>query len=112
MLGLNERINEIAGRIRALREIMGLSPEEMAKEAGVSVTEYLECEEEIVREFKKLPTAREIEEILRRVGLDTKTFRETYSEAKLRDAIKYAKDLKDRYTVLVMYFDLYGTEEI
>ena len=76
------------------------------------IEKYLECEEEIVREFKKLPTAREIEEILRRVGLDTKTFRETYSEAKLRDAIKYAKDLKDRYTVLVMYFDLYGTEEI
>ena len=45
MIGLNERINEIAGRIRALREIMGLSPEEMATKAGVTAAEYLECEE-------------------------------------------------------------------
>ncbi len=45
MLGLNERISEIAGRIRALREIMGLSVEEMAAKAGVSTDEYLECEE-------------------------------------------------------------------
>jgi len=45
MIGLNERINEIAGRIRALREIMGLSAEEMAVKSGISVAEYLECEE-------------------------------------------------------------------
>ena len=45
MIGLNERINEIAGRIRALREIMGLSAEEMAVKSGISVEEYLECEE-------------------------------------------------------------------
>ena len=45
MIGLNERIGEIAGRIRALREIMGLTAEEMAAKAGVSMTEYPECEE-------------------------------------------------------------------
>ena len=35
-----------------------------------------------------------------------------YSKEKLEDAVKYAKYLKDRYTVLWMYFDLFGTDEI
>ena len=40
---LDERITEIAGRIHALREIMGISAEDMARQAGVSVEEYLDC---------------------------------------------------------------------
>ena len=44
MTELDERITEIAGRIHALREIMGFSAAEMAEKAGVSEAEYLECE--------------------------------------------------------------------
>ena len=41
---LDERITEIAGRIRALREIMGISVADMAEMSGVTVEEYLACE--------------------------------------------------------------------
>ena len=44
MTELDERITEIAGRIHALREIMGFSVEQMAEKAGVTTEEYLECE--------------------------------------------------------------------
>ena len=44
MTELDERITEIAGRIHALRDIMGISTAEMAEKAGVSEAEYLECE--------------------------------------------------------------------
>lgn len=39
-----ERLNEIAQRIKTMREIMELSPEEMAKEVGVSSQEYYSYE--------------------------------------------------------------------
>ncbi len=44
MTGLDFKIKEMAGRIRALREIEGLEPAQMAQKTGVSVEEYLLCE--------------------------------------------------------------------
>ena len=44
MSGLDFKIKEMAGRIRALREIEGLEPQQMAAKTGVSVEEYLLCE--------------------------------------------------------------------
>jgi acetyl-CoA synthetase len=41
---IDQRLMEIANRIRELREIEGLSPGDMARETGVSVGEYLACE--------------------------------------------------------------------
>ena len=42
--GLDLKILEMAGRIRALREIEGLTTAEMAKKADVSEAEYIACE--------------------------------------------------------------------
>lgn len=42
--GLDLKIREMAGRIRELREIEGLTPEDMAQKTDVSVEEYLLCE--------------------------------------------------------------------
>ncbi|MBE6623271.1 MAG: cupin domain-containing protein [Ruminococcaceae bacterium] len=42
---LDQKIREMAERIRELREIEGISPLSMAKSTGVSVEEYLACEE-------------------------------------------------------------------
>ena len=42
--GLDLKIQEMAGRIRELREISGFTPEEMAQRTGLSVEEYLQCE--------------------------------------------------------------------
>ena len=38
------KIQETANRIRELREISGISVEEMAQRTGVSVEEYIACE--------------------------------------------------------------------
>ncbi len=43
--GLDYKIKEMAGRIRALRELENLSVEDMAAKTGVTVAEYIECEE-------------------------------------------------------------------
>ena len=44
MTGLDFKIREVAGRIRDLREVNGLSIEEMAQRTGTTVEEYLACE--------------------------------------------------------------------
>ena len=73
---------------------------------------YLENEEKIKAVLAEVPSAEEITKILADVGLDTSMFHEAYSEAKLQDAVHYAKELKDRYTVLWMYYDMFGLEEL
>ena len=45
MTGLDFKIREVAGRIRDLREVNGLSIEEMAQRTGLSVEEYTAHEE-------------------------------------------------------------------
>ena len=42
--GIEFKLQEMAQRIRTLREILGLSPSEMALKTGTSVAEYMECE--------------------------------------------------------------------
>ena len=38
--------------------------------------------------------------------MDIGEFQKLYGDRKIDDALKFAKDLKDRYTVLWMYYDL------
>ena len=42
--GMDYKIREVAGRIRELREISGLTVEEMAQHTGVTIEEYIACE--------------------------------------------------------------------
>ena len=42
--GLDLKLQEMAGRIRELREIVGLAPEDMARYTGVTPEEYRQCE--------------------------------------------------------------------
>ena len=42
--GLDKKIMEMAGRIRELRDIVGLTPAQMAEKTGVTIAEYLACE--------------------------------------------------------------------
>ncbi|MBE6590559.1 MAG: iron-containing alcohol dehydrogenase [Ruminococcaceae bacterium] len=49
------------------------------------------------------PSPEKILEMLESVGLPINEFEKLYSKEKLLDGIGYAKDLKDRYTVLWMY---------
>ena len=71
---------------------------------------YLKKENEIKALFKATPTSWEIEGMLRPIGLDLSEFHKMYGTEKINDAISYAKDLKDRYTVLWTYYDLFGEQ--
>ena len=72
---------------------------------------YLENEKEIKKLMRSVPTAWEIEKMLSLVGLDVSEFYKMYGREKINAAISYAKDLKDRYTVLWLYYDLFGEEK-
>lgn len=67
---------------------------------------YAEKWEEIKSVLQEVPSSAELTEYLRSVGLDILEFERAYTPEKLQNAIWYAKDLKDRYSVLWMYYDL------
>lgn len=53
--------------------------------------------------LREAPTEQEMKKLVQRIGLDYDEFLTTYGGNKLADAVKYAKDLKDRYSVLWLY---------
>lgn len=69
---------------------------------------YLAKEEEIRGILAEHPKASEIEAMLAAVGLSMDEFYKLYDADKIANAIVYAKDLKDRYTVLWMNYDMLG----
>ncbi len=54
------------------------------------------------------PTADECREMLGRAGYSPDAFEKMYGRRKIRDAIFYGKDLKDRYSVLWLYYELFS----
>ncbi len=66
---------------------------------------YREKEEQIREVLAEMPTADAIRDRLALVELDMADFYRFYGEKTVNEAILYAKDLKDRYTVLWMYYD-------
>ena len=69
---------------------------------------YTQKHEQICDVLKELPSGEEIKAILELAELDMSEFYKLYSDEKIQNAILYSKDLKDRYTVLWLYYDLYG----
>lgn len=72
---------------------------------------YKEKEANIRAILADMPSARQIEDILAAAGYDKTEFYALYGEEKVHDAILYAKELKDRYTVLWLYYDLFGGKQ-
>lgn len=69
---------------------------------------YKNKEDKIRKILSETKGAEEIKNILSLVGLDMKEFYDMYGSKKIDDAIMYAKDLKDRYTVLWCNYDMFG----
>ncbi|MBQ4528935.1 MAG: sn-glycerol-1-phosphate dehydrogenase [Clostridia bacterium] len=69
---------------------------------------YKAKKDEIKNVLSECPTADEISDILSKVGLDMAEFEKMYGKEKINTAVSYAKDLKDRYTVLWLNYDLMG----
>ena len=58
--------------------------------------------EQIKAVLAEAPTQEQMLEMVRRVGLDYAEFEKLYGSEKIADAVLYAKDLKDRYSVLCL----------
>jgi len=69
---------------------------------------YLAKEKEIREVLSEMPTSDKILEMLSLAEIDFGEFYKMYGTKKIDNAIHYAKDLKDRYTVLWLYYDLFG----
>ena len=67
---------------------------------------YTEKEKEIKEILDEVPSYEDIYDMLYLVGLNIDEFYSLYGKEKIGDAILYAKDLKDRYTVLWLNYDL------
>ena len=71
---------------------------------------YLEKEQEIKAILDEVPSYEDIFDMLDLVGLNINEFYSLYGKKKINDAVLYAKDLKDGYTVLWLNYDLFGDE--
>ncbi len=71
---------------------------------------YSDKKDEIISVLSEMPTADEIKKMLSLVKLDIAEFYKLYGEEKIKTAVSYSKDLKDRYTVLWLNYDLFGEE--
>ena len=69
---------------------------------------YKEKKNEIISILKEMPTQKEIINMLSAVELDIKDFYNFYGEEKINNAKLFAKDLKDRFSVLWLYYDFLG----
>jgi glycerol-1-phosphate dehydrogenase [NAD(P)+] len=69
---------------------------------------YLKHEKEIKNLLSEMPSSEYILGLLSNAGFDINYFYSFYGVKKIKNATLYAKDLKDRYTVLWLYFDLFG----
>jgi glycerol-1-phosphate dehydrogenase [NAD(P)+] len=69
---------------------------------------YVDNQSKIKEILAEMPSAEQVEQILAKVGYDKKEFYALYGEQKIKQAIVYAKDIKDRYSVLWLNYDLNG----
>lgn len=69
---------------------------------------YTEKWQEVIDILNECPTASEIEKMLLSVGFDLSAFEKMYGADRIADGRFWGKDLKDRYSVLWLYFDLFG----
>ena len=70
------------------------------------VSVYRKKWSEIRNVLADCPSAEEMLALTEKIGLYYSDFVQLYGKEKIKDAHFYAKDLKDRYTVLWMYYDL------
>ncbi len=82
--------------------------ERVGNYAADRLSVYKEKYEQICDVLKEMPSGEEIMGMLELAELDMSEFYKLYSDEKIQNAIAYSKDLKDRYTVLWLYYDLYG----
>ncbi len=71
---------------------------------------YKENWDAVLSILAECPSSDEIRKMLTDVGYDLNDFKKMYGKEKIRNGIWFAKDLKDRYSVLWLYYDLFFNE--
>lgn len=69
---------------------------------------YTEHWQEIIDILSVCPTEKQCAEMFAAAGFDLGAFEKMYGKAKIQDAMYYGKDLKDRYSVLWLYYALFA----
>jgi glycerol-1-phosphate dehydrogenase [NAD(P)+] len=105
-----ERSNEIRRVYKSVADGCLALQDKLGTYRDLRAERYRANEKTIKKILKEAPSSEEIEKILENIELDINDFYATYSEEKIVDAIRYAKDLKDRYTILWMYYDMFGID--
>ena len=93
--------------VTVANEVAQLQREAKSYETDLKPT-YRSKWAEIREILKKCPTAAEIRRMMEAVGLRFSECEETYGHAKICDAMLYGKDLKNRYSVLWLYYSLFS----
>lgn len=98
----------IYGRIYG--EVKGLQESAGSYRRNLQPT-YVEKWKEIVEILNECPTAEACRGMFRAAGYRLEAFEEMYGAQKIHDAMLYGKDLKDRYSVLWLYYALFSGRE-
>lgn len=98
-------------KIKSVYTIAADSVIALQNKAGVyksdKITVYKSKWNNIRKILSDSPKADEIQKYLESVGLDINNFEKMYGKEKIENAKWFAKDLKDRYSVLWLYFCLF-----
>ena len=89
----------IADSVIALQDKMGWYEEDL-------FPVYAEKWAEIKAVLAEAPSSQRMIEYLRSIDMDINEFEKLYGTEKIEDALKFGKDLKDRYSVLWLYYTL------
>ncbi len=63
--------------------------------------------DDIIKILREAPSAEETLELIEKVGLSYNSFKKLYGRKKIKDGCLYAKDLKDRYSVLWLFYSFF-----
>lgn len=94
---------EFAGEVSALQDRAGWYDRGLPRQYRAHWDEVLDI-------LRQCPPADEINGMLAAVGMDFNRLEQMYGEEKIRRGVWFAKDLKDRYSVLWLYYSLFFTE--
>ena len=89
------------------KEVEKLQNSDGSYEMDMTMT-YREKWHEILQILSEGPTEKEIATMLTSVGIKLAEFEKQYGKECIHNGMFWGKDLKDRYSVLWLYFDLYG----
>ena len=96
----NSNVADFAGEGAAIQDNFGFYKKDLAPL-------YTEKWDEIRAILRECPTADEIRAMLVEVGFDLDKFESFYGAKKIHNSTLFGKDLKDRYSVLWIYFELF-----